>query len=354
MKKQVLKLIFMSVLCVLISFTVRADWENPSEKYKDSYKQFVKARCPIGQDKIKHYVYFSRDRTAIHHHPFLQNSRFEGAQIMYSWKQLEPVQGTYDFSAIRDDYQYLKTKGKKLFVQLQDTTFDPRYKAIPDYLTAAKYDGGAIYQRTDSGEPEGWVAKRWNPNVRKRFALLLAKLGKVFDGKIAGINLQESSIGVSNQYDKSFTPAKYVQSLKANMLALKQAFPNSTTLQYANFIPGEWLPWEDHGYLKSIYQYGEKIGVGLGAPDLMVRRKGQLNHALALMHEGHYSVPLGIAIQDGNYIGQTNTTRVVVHHNNLVPLLHAFAKDFLKVKYMFWRNQAPYFQQDVLPCFISE
>ena len=70
---------------------------------------------------------------------------------------------------------------------------------------------------------------------------------------------------------------------------------------YANFIPGEFLPWTDKGYLRSIYQYGEEIGVGLGGPDLMVTRKGQLNNPLALMHEGKYTVPLGIAIQDGIY-----------------------------------------------------
>ena len=36
---------------------------------------------------------------------------------------------------------------------------------------------------------------------------------------------------------------------------------------------------------------------------------------------------------------------------NLVPMLHAFARDFLEVDYMFWVDQEPYFEQDVLPCF---
>jgi hypothetical protein len=31
-------------------------------------------------------------------------------------------------------------------------------------------------------------------------------------------------------------------------------------------------------------------------------------------------------------------------------MLHAFAKDFLKVDYMFWAHQEPYFTEDVLPC----
>jgi hypothetical protein len=143
------------------------------------------------------------------------------------------------------------------------------------------------------------------------------------------------------------------------MLALKKAFPLSTTMIYANFIPGEWLPWNDKGYLLSIYKYGEEIGVGLGGPDLMVTRKGQLNHALALMHEHKYTVPLGIAIQDGNYIGKTGADADYSEQDekgnksrkNIVPLLHAFAKGFLKVNYMFWVDQKPYFTMDVLPCF---
>jgi hypothetical protein len=144
------------------------------------------------------------------------------------------------------------------------------------------------------------------------------------------------------------------------MRALKKAFPQSTKFQYANFMAGEWLPWEDKGYLRSIYQYGEEIGVGLAAPDLMPRRKGQLNHALTLMHEGTFTVPLGIAVQDGNYTGMTGAdfendtipeSELKKKHENIVPMLHAFAKDFLKVRYMFWVNQEPYFEEDVLPCF---
>jgi len=85
-----------------------------------------------------------------------------------------------------------------------------------------------------------------------------------------------------------------------------------------------------------------------------------------MMHEHEYSVPLGIAVQDGNYIGLTGadfplgsdipngTHFVKADHENIVPLLHAFAKDFLKVQYMFWVNQDPYFAEDVLPCFVGD
>ncbi|MEO1306695.1 MAG: hypothetical protein AAFV38_01860, partial [Pseudomonadota bacterium] len=141
------------------------------------------------------------------------------------------------------------------------------------------------------------------------------------------------------------------EGIKANMQALATAFPNTDKLQYANFMPGEWLPWEDEGYLLGVYQHGEAIGVGLGTPDLLMRRKGQLNHPLAMMHEGTFSVPLGIAIQDGNYVGKTNSNEVQSERASLVPKLAAFAHDFLQVDYMFWVNQQPYFEEDVLPCF---
>jgi hypothetical protein len=339
-------------LCVITGVSVSAqEWINPSEKYLDVYKKYLDATCPLSEDEISHFVYFARDREAMHGHPFLRVPRFRGAQIMYSWRRLEPTRGEYDFSEIRDDLDYLAAHEKKLWVQLQDATFITGNVGVPDYLLTERFDGGAIQQRTDQGQPEGWVAKRWNSKVRERFSLLMAALGSAFDGEIVGINLQETAIGVSHDYDPTFSPEIYVKGIKANMRALKQSFSHSVTMQYANFMPGEWLPWDDKGYLRSIYTYGEKIGVSLGAPDLMVHRKGQLNHALALMHEGRFSVPLGIAVQDGNYIGETGTNKILLHRKNLVPLLHAFAEDFLGVSFMFWSYQEPYFAEDVLPCF---
>jgi hypothetical protein len=336
-----------------ISINVFGQGENPANRYVDVYKIYLNATCPLKPDSIKHFVYFARDRELILNHPFLNIQRFEGAQIMYPWEQLEPEKGEYDFSIIHEDYKYLLSHGKKLFIQLQDATFNPEYVGIPRYLLTDEFDGGSIPQCNENGKTVGWVAKRWNPKVQERFALLLEALGKEFDGKAEGINLQESAIDVKSETDTTFTPERYVESLKINMLALKRAFPQSTTMQYANFMPGEWLPGQDKGYLRSIYQFGQEIGVGLGGPDLMYKKKGQLNHTIAMMHEGKYTVPLGIAIQDGNFIGETGNNNVVNVRENIVPILHAFARDFLKVNYMFWVYQEPYFSEDVIPCFTT-
>ncbi len=336
---------------LLFTLPVAANWDNPADRYENEYKNHITATCPIAQDDIKHYVYFARDRASIKDHPLLSSKRFEGAQIMYPWALLEPTKGEYDLSIIEEDYQYLKAHGKKLFIQLQDATFSIDFRGVPDYLNSEEYDGGSVARFDDNGKQDGWSAKRWNPQVQQRFALLINELGKAYDGKIEGINLQETAAAADSKTDPTFSERKYVDGVKANMRALGQAFEQSTTMQYANFMPGEWLPWEDEGYLREVYAYGEEIGVGLGGPDLMMRRRGQLNHTLAMMHEHEYTVPLGIAIQDGNYIGKTGNNSVVSKRDNIVPALHSFAQKFLDVDYMFWVNQQPYFEQDVLPCF---
>src|SRR4030042_3985642 len=189
------------LLGLFATLNVIGQWENPADRYINAYKQYLDATCPLEKDSIKHFVYFARDREAIHNHPFLEVKRFVGAQIMYPWELLEPEKGKYDFSIIKEDYEYLLSYDKKLFIQLQDGTFNPNYVGIPKYLLTEEFDGGATPQFDDNGVKDGWVAKRWNPQVQYRFSLLMKALGKEFDGKIEGINLQETAIGANGDID---------------------------------------------------------------------------------------------------------------------------------------------------------
>ncbi len=50
----------------------------------------------------------------------LENPDISGAQIIYSWKKLEPKKDRYDFSAIDADLRFLHSLHKKLFIQIQD------------------------------------------------------------------------------------------------------------------------------------------------------------------------------------------------------------------------------------------
>ena len=61
-----------------------------------------------------HFIYFDLERDRIRDEAFL-SSRAEGAQLKYTWRELEPQKNKYDFSAIRSDHEFLHSKGKKLF-----------------------------------------------------------------------------------------------------------------------------------------------------------------------------------------------------------------------------------------------
>ena len=303
---------------------------------------------------VHHYVFFGLQRDAIRNtRSFLDTRAFEGAQITYTWASLEPEKDRYDFSAIRDDLAFLNAHGKKLFVQLQDLSFMASRINVPSYLLKdPAYGGGAAQQRIGDDEqkavPGGWAARRWDPAVRERFERLLTALGKEFDGRIEGINLTETSIefGESGRYFPSgFSAESYRDGIIANMQALKRAFPKSVALEYANFMPGEWRPSEDKGYLRAVYDAAKRFHVGVGGPDLVPFRRGHLGNSYPLIHEVGDTVPVGIAVQDGNY-GEVN--RATGKRATIAELIR-FATDYLHADYIFWCTEEPYYSDDLVP-----
>jgi hypothetical protein len=318
---------------------------------------FLSFCCAVVSAKpVHHYVFFSQQRERIKDDKlFLETKTMEGAQITYPWRRLEPEKDQYDFSLIREDLAFLKSKGKKLFIQLQDVTFSEMWINVPSYLLRDPiYNGGADKQyKVKDGDEEnavvaGWAARRWDPAVQDRFHKLLFALGREFDGRIEGINFAESSVGFGSTgrlFPKGFSFEIYRDAIVTNMKALKQAFPKSVALQYANFMPGEWRPTEDKGYLRAVYDSAKKLGVGVGGPDLRPHRPGQLKSSYPLIREAAGIVPIGIAVQDGNYedVDPKTGKRITVAE------LNKFATDYLKADYIFWCTQEPYYTEHVIP-----
>lgn len=304
---------------------------------------------------MRHYTFFGAEREGIRNPAFLKTPAFAGAQLRYSWRELEPEPDAYDFHALRDDLSFLTAKGKRLFVQFQDVTFSPEYKGVPLYLLRdPRFHGGADKQYAIVGDDEahavveGWAARRWDAAVQERLHKLFFALGKEFDGKIEGINLAETAIefGVSGKlFPKCFTPAIYRDALLTNMAALKRAFPQSVTMQYANFMPGEWLPDSDKGYLRSVYRRAKSLQVGVAGPDLQPYKRGQMNHSYPLLRASAGIIPTGIAVQDGNYNAPNPKTGKPV----TIAELFAFATDYLKADYIFWCTQEPFYSKNLLP-----
>jgi hypothetical protein len=322
---------------------------------------FMLACCVSGTAAgVRHYAFFNRDRERIFDAAFLQTRAFEGAQLKYTWRELERGKDGYDFSAIQHDLAFLSSKGKKLFIQLQDASFDTSLVHVPHYLaTDARYNGGADkqYGIKDNDEEhavaEGWVARRWDPAVQERFHKLLLALGKEFDGKVEGINLAETSVSFGESgrlFPKGFTPAIYRDAVTTNMTALKRAFPKSVAMQYANFMPGEWLPGKDGSYLHSVYEHAKALKIGVGGPDLLPYKPGQMNHCYPLIQACAGITPSGIAVQQGNYAHKNPKTGKRVTIAELV----GFATEYLKVDYIFWCNQEPFYSQELIPFLRSK
>jgi hypothetical protein len=146
-------------------------------------------------------------------------------------------------------------------------------------------------------------------------------------------------------FPEGYTNEVYRDAVVTNMKALKRAFPKSVVIQYANFMPGEWLPETDKSYLRTVYKEAKELGVGVGGPDLLPFRRGQNNHSYPLIGSLAGTVKTGIAVQDGNYSDVDRTTG----KRATVAELLAFASDQLKVDYIFWCTEEPYYSKELIP-----
>jgi hypothetical protein len=307
-----------------------------------------------GSEVVRHYVYIGSDREKLAEPGFLERKGVEGFQVKYLWKQLEPGKDNCALDDIRADLILVKSKGKKLFIQIQDSSFTLQSVPVPKYLQQdPAYRGGVVQQmdgpdgKPEETKPYGYVARRWDPAVRERFHKLLFALGKEFDGKIEGINLPETAIDVPSagpHVPSGYTPEDYRDALIETMAAMKKAFPKSTPMMYANFMPESGPPGEPV-LLRSLYEQAAKLGVAMGGPDLLPNRKWQLLNSYPLIHQFSRQISMGIAVQDDNLADIDPKTRKPV----TVQELAEFATDYLHVKYIFWGTQEPYFTRDVLP-----
>jgi hypothetical protein len=299
---------------------------------------------------IHHYVFFGMDREKLKDaKSFLDTPAFEGAQVAYSWRQLEQGKDQYDFSIIREDLRSLQSHGKQLWIQFQDVSFNPTRINVPKYLlNDPKYNGGVDQQisdrRGDDDHPvrEGWVARRWDPLVQDRMYKLFAALAKEFDGRVAGINTEETAIGFGTTgklFPKGYTPEIYRDAVIANMKELKRAFPKSITMVYANFMPG------GTAHLEAVYKAARESKIAVGGPDLLPFRAFQRANSYPLIRGSAGKVPTGLAVQDGNYgdINPGTGKRAMI-----IDLLK-FGIDDLKLDYIFWCTEEPYYSKELVP-----
>jgi len=80
----------------------------------------------VSAARVHHYVFFNRDWEPISEASFLQ-TQVEGAQLKYTWRELEREKNNYDFGDIEHDLAFLRFKGKRLFIQIQDASLSANF-----------------------------------------------------------------------------------------------------------------------------------------------------------------------------------------------------------------------------------
>jgi hypothetical protein len=110
-------------------------------------------------------------------------------------------------------------------------------------------------------------------------------------------------------------------------------------------MPGEWLPDEDLGYLRGVHAHAAKIGAGVGGPDLLPFRRGQREHGMKLLSGRKHGVIGALAVQDGNLAEIDPRTGRAVTPAELARV----AERELRLDYLFWGTEEPYYTAAVLP-----
>jgi len=274
----------------------------------------------------------------------LERPDISGAQAVYSWKELEPAKDRYDFGAIDRDLAIAKRHGRQLFVQLQDRFFLPTARNVPAYiLKDPEYGGGLARQADNPGENEpagsGWVTRQWDPEVRARFQKLLSALAQHLDGKIAGLNLPESAADLNGK-PEGFTCDAYFDATIDNLRHARKVFRTSHVVQYVNFWPCEWN--NDRNYMGRAFAFAAANGIGLGGPDIVPYRRGQMKNAYPFFNRYKGKLPVvAMAVQQPTLTYTNPQTGKRFTKDEIV----AFASDYLGVDIIFWTVEAPWLRQ---------
>jgi hypothetical protein len=290
---------------------------------------------------LRHFVYLGQDDldAAL---PILDRPDISGAEVMYVWRNLEPHRGAYDFSMIEHDLALTRARHKGMFVEVLDRFFTPASRYLPQYmLDEPEYGGGLARQYDDSrpGQPwtpAGWAARQWDSEVRARFQALLAALAARFDGRIEGIILTESAITVDRDTPpEGFTCDAYFDAEQENALFARRAFRRSHVVQYVNFWPCGWN--NAHGYMSRFFDFAAANHIGVGGPDIVPNRPGQMTNSYLFIRAFRDRVPVvAMAVQEPTleYVNP-GTGRPFTREE-----FEAFAVDYLGVDIIFWSREA--------------
>jgi hypothetical protein len=269
-----------------------------------------------------HYVAMMRSNDSQSEMSAAINAGVKGFMKRYTWKSLEPVKGSYDFSEIASDLAFLAGQGMHLVVMIEDKTFVDE-RPTPDYLR----------DNTRRNMPGGWTAVRWNPYVVARMNALAAALGARFDSHpyFEGIAMQESAPGLNDATADAtgYSPEAYRDSLINYLTSATRSLPKSRVFWFMNFLPG------NQGYLADIASAVSNTGVVMGGPDVMPDNWPLQYHTYPLYREFAGKLPLFGQIEPICYAHEHSGNGYPTKYWTMTELFF-YARNNLHTDYLFW------------------
>jgi hypothetical protein len=225
-----------------------------------------------------------------------------------------------------------------MYVEVLDRFFQPTARYLPGYLLEEpQYGGGLARQVQTEPAMSGWVARQWDPRVRARFQALLKALARRFDGRIRGIILTETAVSFDHDRPVDFDCDRYFAAEEENALAARRAFRRSYVVQYVNFWPCE--SGSSRRYMSRFFDFAAANRIGVGGPDVVPWRPGQMLNSYAYIRVYQDKVPVvAMAVQEPTLEYLKPATAKPFTRQEF----ERFAITYLGVDDLFWSKDSPW------------
>jgi hypothetical protein len=240
----------------------------------------------------------------------------------YTWRDLEPSQGKYDFSGMQADLNWAASSGMHMIFIIEDKTF-----------TIERPDPSYLDKLTPRNRAGGYTVIRWNPTVVTRFNALTKAIGAKFDSNknFEGLATQETALGLDSPVLKQFgyTPEKYRDSYINILTAASQNMPTSRVFWLMNFLVG------DQAYIGNIAAAVAPKGVIMGGPDVWPDNKSLQSKVYPFYTQFYKKMPLFGQVENVCYSEPHMTSGFKTKYWTMTELFN-YARTKLHVSYMFW------------------
>jgi hypothetical protein len=165
-----------------------------------------------------------------------------GVVYRRTWRQVEPVAGTYDFSAydaVLDAIAASHNPQCQLWLLIEFKSFpsSPQLNPCPGYLQAAN-------SAVNSSGGGAKTCFMWEPRVRDAYLAMMRAAGSKYDAnpRVEGLVLQESALGFSETYSQdvadggTYTAIAWRDALIDLIQGCSESFAQSRCMAFVNFL----------------------------------------------------------------------------------------------------------------------